>query len=396
MFYTEAQEILKSAAHSFGKERLPLEQAFGRVIGEKIIADRDYPPFNRASMDGYALRFEDFEKGLREFSVNETIFAGQTPATSLSSGQCYKIMTGAATPSGADLIIRREDVQEQNGIATILANEARVFQNIAKRGEDLRAGSVIIDKAVHATPAVISLLAAIGKYEVMVEKLPRVAIITTGDEVIDIDQQAGEVQIRNSNLWLLKSLLHKQGLQTFSEAHVADEPVSLKKAFENALQGDIIISCGGVSAGDADFVPHVLQACGVKKLFHKLMIRPGKPVWCGQTADGKTVFALPGNPLSCMVTFSLLVQPFLHACYGLTSPVSISMQLKGERSKKTNLDEFFPVKIIPGTAEVEIVPFNGSGDIRAALFADGIAKHPREKATIRAGDTVGFLPILLS
>src|SRR5690606_31845687 len=115
-----------------------------------------------------------------------------------------------------------------------------------------------------------------------------------------------------------------------------------------------------------------------------------------QTADGKTVFALPGNPLSCMVTFSLLVQPFLHACYGLTSPVSISMQLKGERSKKTNLDEFFPVKIIPGTAEVEIVPFNGSGDIRAALFADGIAKHPREKATISAGDTVGFLPILLS
>jgi len=161
------------------------------------------------------------------------------------------------------------------------------------------------------------------------------------------------------------------------------------------LQGDIVISCGGVSAGDADYVPEVLLACGVK-IFHKLMIRPGKPVWCGQTTDGKTVFALPGNPLSCMVTFSILVQPFLNACYGLPAPTSISMKLNGERTKKTNLDEFFPVKIIPGSNEIEIVPFSGSGDIRAALFADGIARHPRGQTTIHAGEVVEFFPILLS
>jgi molybdopterin molybdotransferase len=396
MFYTEAQDILLNAAHSFGKETVPLEQAFGRVLCDKITADRDYPPFNRAAMDGYALRFEDFEKGQRSFTVNETIFAGQIPATTLAPNQCYKIMTGASTPPDASLVIRREDTEEKNGTVTILVDIAKPLQNIARRGEDLHQGDTIIDKPLVATPAVISLLAAVGRQSVLVEKLPRIAIVTTGDEVISIDQKVSDVQIRNSNSWLLRSLLHKQGIQPFSVDHVPDEPAALQNAFKQALNADIIISCGGVSAGDADFVPGALAALGVEKLFHKLMIRPGKPIWCGKTADKKMVFALPGNPLSCMVTFCLFVQPFLHACYGLPSPTTILLALQGKRSKKTNLDEFFPVKIIPGAAAVQIVPFNGSGDIRAALFADGFARHPREKTVINAGEPVEFLPILLS
>jgi molybdopterin molybdotransferase len=396
MFYTEAQDIIKAAAHSFGKETLPLDQAFGRVLCEKIISDRDYPPFNRAAMDGYALRFEDFEKGRRDFSINETIFAGQTPSTTLSAGQCYKIMTGASTPQDADLVIRKEDTEENKGTVTILTDTAKPLQNIAQRGEDLRSGDIITDRSIQATPAVISLLATVGKQSVLVEKLPRVAIVTTGNEIKAIDETVTDVQIRNSNAWLLKSLLHKQGIQPFSETHAPDEPAVLHEAFKNALQADIIVSCGGVSAGDADFVPDTMTALGVEKLFHKLMIRPGKPIWCGKTADGKMVFALPGNPLSCMVTFTLFVQPYLNACYGLPTPISMSMTLKDSRTKKTNLDEFFPVKIIPGTSTVEVVPFNGSGDIRAALFADGIARHEREKSSINAGEQVAFLPILLS
>src|SRR5688572_10878917 len=132
MLYTEAQQILLKHAHSFGQETVPLEQAFGRVISEKIIADRDYPPFNRAAMDGYALRFEDFEKGERSFTINETIFAGQTPATNLARNQCYKIMTGASTPQDANLVIRKEDTEEKNGTVTILADTAKPFQNIAQ------------------------------------------------------------------------------------------------------------------------------------------------------------------------------------------------------------------------------------------------------------------------
>lgn len=392
MFYTEAQQILLSEAHSFGKEAVPLEQAFGRVLCEKIIADRDYPPFNRAAMDGYALRYEDYRKGLRNYIVNETIFAGQSPATSLSAGQCYKIMTGASTPPDANLIVRREDTEEGKGAMKILIDSLQPMQHIAQRGEDLKQGNVIIEKNLVATPAVISLLAAIGKQTVEVEKLPRVAIITTGNEVRPIDQPVSDVQIRNSNAWLLRSLLAKQNIQPYSTGHQPDDRALLQNAFKKVLDADIIISCGGVSAGDADFVPEAVESLGVQKLFHKLMIRPGKPIWCGKLPGQGMLFALPGNPLSCMVTFTLFVRPYLFASYGISSPHILPMKLQQQRSKKNNLDEFFPVKIIPGENAVETVPFNSSGDIRAALFADGIARHPKEKAVVQAGELVEYIP----
>lgn len=393
MFYREAQKILVGEAASFGQEVVPLELGFGRVLCERIVADRDYPPFNRAAMDGFAFRYKDFEKGQREFIINETIFAGQVPATTLAEGQCYKIMTGAATPEDANVIVRREDTNEGQAKVSMLIDTIKPGQNIAKRGEDLGHGAVIIDGPVVATPAVISLLAAVGKDSVKVQRLPRVAVITTGSEVIPVDQPVSEVQIRNSNAWLLKALLHKQGIIPFSVKHMPDDRAQLQKAFSEVLDADIIISCGGVSAGDADFVPDAVEALGVKKLFHKLMIRPGKPIWCGKLPGKGMLFALPGNPLSCLVTFTLFVRPYLAACYGLESLSALPMSLQGERTKKNPLDEFFPVKIISGTASVEAVPFNGSGDIRAALFADGIARHPRDKSVIHQGEAVEYISL---
>jgi molybdopterin molybdotransferase len=392
MFYTEAQKIILSQAASFGKEEIPLEQAFERVLCETIIADRDYPPFNRAAMDGYALRFEDLEKGIRTYKIKETIYAGQSAATSLAAGECYKIMTGAATPEDAGLIIRREDTREEKEQVTILTEVANRFQNISRRGEDLRQGDIIIDKPVVAAPAVIGLLAAVGKQSVMAEKWPRVALITTGNEVVPVGQQVSAVQIRNSNAWLLRALLWRQNIQPFSIEHLPDEKEKIAQAFKKVLDADIIIASGGVSAGDADFVPEALESLGVQPLFHKVMVRPGKPIWCGKMPRQGMVFALPGNPLSCLVTFQLFVLPYLHACYGLPQPVTPPMTLEGERRKKTALDEFFPVKLVGGATAVRAVPFNGSGDIRAALFADGLARHQRDKAIIATGDKVEFFP----
>jgi molybdopterin molybdotransferase len=393
MLYREAQEILLREAGSFGKETVKLEQAFGRVLTERILADRDYPPFNRAAMDGFALRYEDFEKGIRQFEVSETIFAGQEAVTKLSAAQCYKIMTGASTPADADCIVRREDTEEGKTTVTILVDVLKPMQNIARRGEDLQQGAVIIDQSVAASPAVISLLAAVGKQTVQVEKMPRVALITTGNEVKPIDHPVSEVQIRNSNAWLLQSLLAKNNIQPYSVAHLDDDRQQLQTAFKNVLDADIIIASGGVSAGDADFVPEAVEALGVKKLFHKLMIRPGKPIWCGKLPGKGILFALPGNPFSCMVTFTLFVRPYLHACYGLPQPIILPMALQQGRMKKTQLDEFFPVKLIHGAAAISILPFNGSGDIRAALFADGIARHPLEKSIINAGESVDYIPL---
>lgn len=393
MFYTEAQEILSSHAKSFGKETIPLDQAFGRVLQERIIADRDYPPFNRAAMDGYAFRLEDFQQGIRRFKIAATIFAGQSPGTALAAGQCYKIMTGAATPLDADAIVRREDTEEGSEEVTIRIDTVQPFQNIARRGEDLRERNTIIDKPLVIAPAVISLLAAIGKQSIVVEKLPRVAIITTGNEVRPIEEAVSEVKIRNSNVWLLRSLLAKQGIHPFSVQHIPDDPQLLQKGFQEVLDADIIIASGGVSAGDADFVPGVVESLGVKKLFHKLMIRPGKPIWCGSLPGKGMLFGLPGNPLSSMVTFTLFVQRYLYTCYGIQAPATLTLALEQERTKKNPLDEFFPVQLVNGSASVKGVPFNSSGDIRTALFADGLARHHRDKPVIQKGELVEYLPL---
>jgi molybdopterin molybdotransferase len=391
--YKEAQHIIRTHARAWGNEVVALEESFGRIMTETIRADRDYPPFNRAAMDGYAFHYQDFEQGVRRFTIVETLFAGQIAVATINSGQCYKIMTGAAVPPGANVVIRREDTTEQDALVTLLTETCTPFQNIAKQGEDVAGGAVIIDHAVVITPAVISLLATIGKQSVHVSRKPRIAIITTGNEVIPVDGDVTAVQIRNSNAWLLKALLRRQSLDAFAVVHVPDDPGQLHDAFAKVLEADLVISCGAVSAGDADYVPGVLQSLGVQKLFHKTAIKPGKPAWCGQMPAGGLWFALPGNPFSCMVTFTLFVKPYLCACYGLDQPLWMQLTLQGERCKKSSLDEFFPVGIVAGSGKVKPLPVNGSGDVQAALFADGLAIHPHTTACLNNNDIVDYLPL---
>ena len=264
--YTEALELILSHAHSFGKEIISLEEASGRVLSEKILADRDYPPFNRSAMDGFAMKFADLQKGIREFHSIETIYAGMENVKSIQSGECFKIMTGAAVPVEADIVVRKEDAGENGALVQIHAEQFKPFQNIAKRGEDMRAGKLIIEKNMVCTGAVISLLAALGKTELTVERLPKVAIITTGNEVMNADSKVSQVQIRNSNAPLLKALVKKQlGLNPYHQ-HVQDDPVLLQEAFEKVMDSDIIISSGGVSAGEADYVPLVNATIGSREI----------------------------------------------------------------------------------------------------------------------------------
>ena len=390
--YTEAQETICSHAHSFGKETVSLDDAVGRVLFEKIFADRDYPPFNRSAMDGFALKYADVEKGIRHFKMIDTIYAGQSNEKQLHSGQCFKIMTGAAVPTEADLVIRKEDAGEMSDLITIETKPFKLFQHIAKKGEDVSAGKLVIDKPVVITPSIISLLAALGKGELVVERLPRIAIITTGNEVRSIDSNPSSVQIRNSNASLLKALIKKQLGLSVNVHHVPDDPNLLEHALTKVLDADIIISSGGVSAGEADYVPHVLNRLGIQKIFHKVAIKPGKPIWCGRTSNNGIVFALPGNPLSCLVTFTIFVLPYLSACFQLPPSLPREYTLAEERIKKSDFDEFFPVKFEDNSNQLRSVAFNGSGDIQAALFADGLALHPYNKRVINH-DNVGFFAI---
>lgn len=391
--YTEARTMIRSKAHSFGTDTLPLEQAYGRVLNETVRADRDYPPFNRATMDGYALRTEDLQGGVREFRVVATILAGDTTSRQLSAGECYKIMTGASVPADADMVIRREDTEEGELSICIRVDTARPFLNIARQGEDLRAGDLVIDSPCIGEPAIIGLLASLGQKELTVARLPKVALITTGNEIVSVATQPGPAQIRNSNRWLLQAFLKKWQINPWSYQHVPDDKALLRNAIEEALSADMIILCGGVSAGDADYVPGMLEAAGVTRLFHKLAIKPGKPVWCGMGPRDTMVFALPGNPFSCVVGFILLIQPFLQACFGLPEKAHLGLPLGTAKKKHTPLDEFFPVRVHGAPAKLLPVSLNGSGDIRLGMQANALALHPAGMPDLEEGTNIIYFPL---
>jgi molybdopterin molybdotransferase len=388
--FEKAQEIVTSQARSFGTEEIILDGAFGRVLAEPIRADRDYPPFPRATMDGYALKYDDLEQGTRRFRVVETLFAGSEPGRRIGKGECYKIMTGAAVPEYVDMVIRREDVEEGDEVEVQRKNpEAwRPYLNIARQGEDVRAGELVIDNPRRCDPAMMGLLATVGKTTVTVAKSPQTGLITTGNEVIKPGNPVGRVQIRNSNLWMLLGALREEGLGLKKSSHVGDDPEQLMRTLERFLDLDVLILTGGVSAGDADHVPRVLTELGVRPLFHKIAMRPGKPTWCGLLPEGGMVFALPGNPFSCLVNFALLIAPYIHECWGLEQTPPISLPLREARKKRTPLDEFFPVRMEGAPAMLTQMPLNSSGDIRLGIGANALALHPAGSGDLGAGAEV--------
>ena len=397
--YRDAQQIVIQRARSFGREKIGLGEAYGRVLAEQVLADRDYPPFNRSTMDGYALCYADLERNVRRFRIVETIYAGAKASRPALPGECYKIMTGAPVPVEMDIVIRREETEEEGdvmilrGSANLLPAERQPFSNIARQGEDMRLGDTVIDGPYVCDPSVTGLLATLGKSELIVQALPRVAILTTGNEVVPADVHPTETQIRNSNRWLLQSLLQSRGISVSLSQHAADDKAALNDCVHQALSCDLLIVSGGVSAGDADHVPDVLEGSGIQKLFHKIAIKPGKPVWCGVAPSGTMVFALPGNPFSCLVNFVLLIQPYLNACFGLPVAEPPGLPLASSKKKKTPLDEFFPVRLHGSPGRLVQAPLNGSGDIRLGLSANALALHPADSGDLPEGTTVACYAI---
>lgn len=395
--FITAQQVILQQARSFGTERITLEMAGGRVLAEPVFADRDYPPFHRVTMDGYAVRWAELEAGVRRFAIIETVFAGAVAGRPASAGECFKIMTGAPLPESVDTVIRREDVVEDGGQLRVpdeaLPAEWRAFMNIARRGEDIRSGEAVIKKPALCTPAIVGLLASLGKKELLVQTAPRVAILTTGNEIVPVDAPVQDAQIRNSNYWLLLNLLRSAGVGSITHTHAPDDPEFLQNIIRSFLRSDILVICGGVSAGDADHVPATLEDLGVRCLFHKISMRPGKPVWCGIGPQGTLVFALPGNPVSCLAGFVLLMRPYLQACFGLDIPEPPGIPLAASKRKRTPLDEFFPVYWEGSPIRIYPAPLNGSGDIRLGLNAQALALHPAASGDLEEGTPIACYPI---
>ncbi|WP_081671113.1 gephyrin-like molybdotransferase Glp [Sporocytophaga myxococcoides] len=390
---TEARNLILQQARSFGIETILLSEAYERVLAEDIYTDRDYPPFNRSAMDGYALKFKDLSNH-KEFRLVDDMLAGERIKSLTEEGTCIKIMTGAPVPEGADLVIRVEDSEINDGMVKFKSLPFRNWLNIAMQGEDSRIGEMVLKKSTIIHASTSGLLASLGRSNVKVYSLPKVSIISTGNEIKAVGDFVLPHQIRDSNSYTIASFFQHYNIEIVSRKLVSDRKEEIKHAIESLKDMDILILSGGVSMGDADFVPEVLNACGVKTIFHKVQIKPGKPLWFGILDNKTVVFALPGNPVSCQVAFKVFIEPFLRACFGLTACQTIKLPLTSARKKKSSFEEYFPCILLPygPHSGLQQIRNNGSGDFTSITRSAGLSVHPAEIEELKEGDVVEFIP----
>ncbi len=384
----QAEAIIQSQTRDFGTEEIPYDLALGRVLAENLLADRDLPPFNRPTVDGIAIDYKGFEKGNRSFEVIATQAAGDTPESISANYECIEIMTGAALDSSVDTVIRYEDLEMKAGTATIKAMEIRQGQNIHLRGKDKKAGDIVALAGSLVTPALMGLAASIGKTTLNVKKLPRVAIITTGDEMVSAGAVPTDYQLRRSNDITIKSTLLPYHIQA-DLLHLNDDYTVLKTALAAYLKTyDVLLMSGGVSMGKFDHVPAVLNELAVDQLFHKVKQRPGKPFWFGTHENNTLVFAFPGNPVSVCMCLHRYFIPWLEACLGLKRKAHYAI-LKSEIEFGPQLQYFAQVTLSSGNQgqlEAEPVLGNGSGDFSGLIHADAFMELPLDKSDFKAGE----------
>ncbi|MBP7257400.1 MAG: molybdopterin molybdotransferase MoeA [Chitinophagales bacterium] len=388
-----ALELILSNKQNFGTETISIHDCLDRVLAEDIYADRDYPPFNRATMDGYAIISQDINIGKNNLlKITDTIHAGEAKQFALESGNCIKIMTGAPVPQRANAVIRIEDTHINGNEIHFNVKQVKENQNIAIQGEDARKGDLLIKKGTKLNPNSISLLAVTGHAKLEVYKLPIIAIVSTGNEIVAVESVIQPHQIRDSNVHTLKNSLLNYCISAIQTALIVDDKIALKNTLSELLNTDIIIISGGVSKGDADYVPEILKHLGVIEIFHRVSIKPGNPLWFGKMPNGGVVFGLPGNPISVQVGYKVFIESFLRKCFDMEPIEPIFLPLLGEKSKKSNFTEYFPCKLTHENKKsgLAINKMNTSGDISTTNNSDGIAIHPSEKQTIEKGEFVEF------
>ena len=379
----EAEQIIFAHKRDFGNETVPIRMAFGRVLAEDLIADRDLPPYDRVTMDGIAIGFGDWCSGTLHFPIAGIQPAGSAPTAWASGGRrCIEIMTGAAMPAGFDTVVRYEDIMIEDGVATIISGRPiKKGQNIHTRGSDKFAGAKLVAAGSCVTPAVAAVAASVGKTSLSVKRHPKIVMLTTGSELREIDEVPEPYEIRKSNNYMVAAALHGFGIN-IDEAHVSDEPDRIMATLQRCLAHyDAVLVSGGVSAGKFDFIPQSLQESGVACLFHKVAQRPGKPFWFGVTRGGTPVFAFPGNPVSAMMCLYRYFIPWLQLSLGRHMP-SVYAVLASDFNFQPSLSYFLPVKLttLPaGVLSATPVSGNGSGDFAHLSEADAFMELPADR-----------------
>ncbi len=383
--FDKALETVLKSAHQLDTERIEFRCALNRILAEDIIADTDIPPFNKSAMDGFACRRADLSNKL---AVVETIPAGYIPAKVLQANQSSKIMTGGMIPDGADCVIMKEYVE------TLTENIIRFVgdktaDNICQKAEDIRAGDVVLHKSTKLKPQHIAVLASVGNTQPLVAKRPNVAVIATGNELIEPASKPQLSQIRNSNSFQLAVQIESMGATAINYGVAGDTADEIDIVFKKAVkQSNVVIVSGGVSVGDFDFVPGIFKQNNIDLLFEKIAIKPGKPTVFG-TSEKMYCFGLPGNPVPTFVLFEILVKPFIYKLMGHDyKPLNIQMPLDEPLiNKKAKRQRWLPVAItVRGT--VRPVEYHGSAHINSLCGADGLVSMDVGVAEVKKGTSV--------
>jgi len=370
-----------------GLERVDLAQADGRVLAEPMIAGLDLPPWPNSAMDGYALRLGDWQG--EALAVSQRILAGTAPAA-LQPGTCARIFTGAPVPQGADTVEMQENVTLGDDGRVHFKQPMKVAQNIRPQGQENRKGETLLSAGTRLGPVELGLAASIGLAQVPVRRRPRVAVLSTGDELVEPGQALGAGQIYNSNRYLLVAWLQRLGCEVVDGGILVDDLERTREALAALQDVDLILSTGGVSVGEADFLGIALREAGELALW-KLAIKPGKPLTVGDFR-GRPVIGLPGNPASTLVTFGLLARPYLLRRLGVqkVEPLGFAVPAGFSWSKPGKRREYLRARLENG----RVVPYSNqsSGVLRSAAWAEGLAEV-LEGTTLEEGDSLRFIPM---
>src|SRR5574341_385823 len=391
----DALRTVLGAAQPLGVEKVGLLDALGRVLGEDIIAARDNPPWDNSAMDGFAVRWEDIRQEHAitkpvELAVVEDVPAGKMPVQAVGPGQAIRIMTGAPIPKGADTVVKVEETESAANRGRIFKQEVR-GANIRPQGEDVKRGECIIARGAHLRPAEVGMLAILARSFVLVCQRPRVAILSTGDELGDLGERFSEDKIINSNSYGIAAAVQDAGGIPFLLGIARDNPAALKEKISHGLTADILVLSGGVSMGDYDFTKAVFRDLGAEMHFWKLAIRPGQPLAFGKI-QGKLACGLPGKPVSSMVTFEQLVRPAMlkmsgHRSYGRPLVHAVFQE---KFSKRTDRRHFLRGVLTreDGVFKVRTTGDQGSGILTSMVKANCLIDVPVEVERLNPGDLV--------
>lgn len=386
----EAQAAIQSHLDLLPTATLGLRELAGCALAESIVMERDQPPFDRVTMDGIAL-YSQQARTTRRFRIAGTQAAGAEPLILQQPTDCIEVMTGSELPTGCDCVIPVERIQVSDGHAELDAIDITPWLNVHRRGSDAVAGSTLLHPGEPLDAISIAIVASAGYAQVMARPSPRIALVSTGDELVEPGAPIQPWQVRRSNTYALQAALQQHGHTRIVDAHIADDLTTLRQRLQALLDtNDVLILSGGVSMGRFDFVPQVLTELGVTGVFHKIAQRPGKPMWFG-VRSGKAVYALPGNPVSTLICLHRYVLPGLRYSMGMPSPPAGHIALGGDARTHDELTVFMPVKLqcdAAGVTRAFPCPTRGSGDFISLLGTDGFVELAPAGGMIATGTPV--------